>query len=103
MDATSLLKTAYDASTELGKLSLIISENEGRRFIEIASAMGWSLNRITSVIPRKGSPVERLMIELQKNRLSELCVENVLIIHEKGQHNYTAEYINLTKEFYLSM
>lgn len=83
-----------------GLFSVVIPYKEEKRLIELASKVGLSPNRILHVKGNPESPTKRSLIEFtfQKKdiELSELIIET-------SRHNYTEDYINLTKDFYLKM
>ncbi|SHG96992.1 tRNA1(Val) (adenine(37)-N6)-methyltransferase [Winogradskyella jejuensis] len=86
--------------SENGLFSVVIPFNEEKRFIELASKFNLFPSRILHVKGDSHSNIKRSLIEFsfQKRELSisELIIEN-------GRHNYTEDYINLTKDFYLKM
>ena len=75
---------------------------EGLRFKELAESYGLYVNKITSVRGKVDKPVERLLIEFQNNK-PENCEEDDLTLQIGGRHEYSEEYVNLTREFYLNM
>ena len=84
-----------------GRLAVILPYIEGLRFQEQAESYGLYCNKITEVYPKKGKPVERLLLEFSMEQ-KEL-VKKELIIQFDKRNDYTADYIALTKEFYLNM
>ena len=84
-----------------GRLAVILPYIEGLRFQEQAESYGLYCNRITEVHPKKGKPVERLLLEFSMEQ--KALVKEELIIQFDKRNDYTADYIALTKEFYLNM
>ena len=83
-----------------GLFSVIIPKKEEQQFIDLASKVNLFPKRILHVKGNHETKVNRSLIEFsfQKDSIqtSELIIEN-------GRHNYTEDYINLTKDFYLKM
>lgn len=87
-------------SKELGNFSVVIPFKEETNFIDIASKFKLYPNRILHVKGNPTSETKRSLIEFSF-RESDI-ITNVLII-ETERHQYTEDYINLTKDFYLKM
>ena len=86
--------------SEGGVFSVIIPFSEETKFIDLASESSLFPNRITHV---KGSPsadIKRSLIEFSFSKSNVIASK---LIIETARHNYTEDYINLTKDFYLKM
>lgn len=83
-----------------GIFSVIIPFKEEEHFISLASEVNLFPNRILHVKGSPSSEIKRSLIEFSFSN-SEL-ITNVLTI-ETSRHEYTTDYINLTKDFYLKM
>lgn len=83
-----------------GVFSVVIPFREEKQFIELASKVGLSPNRILHVKGNPDSLVKRSLIEFTFKKKN---VEFSELIIETSRHNYTEDYINLTKDFYLKM
>lgn len=83
-----------------GVFSVIIPFKEEETFIGLASKFKLFPNRILKVKGNPSSEIKRSLIEFSF-RESE-PITNSLII-ETSRHQYTEDYINLTKDFYLKM
>ncbi|ARV10042.1 tRNA (adenine-N(6)-)-methyltransferase [Winogradskyella sp. PC-19] len=85
---------------EGGVFSVVIPNKEEEKLVELASKVGLSPKRILHVKGNPEAEVKRSLIEFSFNdeelKTSELIIEN-------DRHNYTEDYINLTKDFYLKM
>ena len=81
-----------------GRLQLIMPYVEGNIFIADASKHGLYCNYILKIKPLPESEIRRLILTLSKTRKTP--VEKFLTI-EHGRHQFTDDYINLTKDFYL--
>ena len=90
-----------------GSLSVVLPVNEGNQLIELAPKYGFSLTHLTEVHPTPTTPPKRLLLQFVI-RNSQLNHSSLLISHssltiELARHQYTPEYIALTRDFYLKM
>ncbi len=95
-----LLVCAAHLLSEKGIFALILPKKEELEFIELASQSNLYPSRICSV---KGSPQseeKRVLMEFtfekKETSLTTLVIEN-------SRHNYTEDYIELVKDFYLKL
>jgi len=83
-----------------GTFCSIIPFKEEGEFIALASAVNLKANKICRVRGAKTSKVKRSLIEMSFResdvKISELIIEN-------SRHDYTVDYINMTRDFYLKM
>lgn len=86
--------------SEKGLFSLVIPYREEARFIELASITGLFPKRILHVSGNPKSEVKRSLIEFTFHKTE---TETSELIIETSRHQYTQDYINLTKDFYLKM
>ncbi|HZY26148.1 MAG TPA: tRNA (adenosine(37)-N6)-methyltransferase TrmM, partial [Bacteroidales bacterium] len=84
---------------EDGHLQLIMPYVEGTVFIADASRYGFYCNNILKIRPLPESEIRRLILTF--TRTKKIPVEKILTI-EHGRHQFTDDYINLTKDFYLN-
>jgi tRNA1Val (adenine37-N6)-methyltransferase len=94
-----LLTHTYRLSTEQGSLSVILPDAEAKIFCELAKEKGWYLTRQTVFKSRAFKPVERLLMEFEKNHGKDIEI-NELVLYEKDEV-WSLDYQMLTKEFYL--
>lgn len=83
-----------------GTFCTIIPFKEEDKFIALASKVNLKANKITHVKGSHTSETKRSLIEMSFSE-SEIKVNELVI--ENARHNYTNEYVNLTKDFYLKM
>lgn len=95
-----LLESASKLLSENGIFSVIIPYKEESHFTDIALKFGLNLNKILHVKGTPDSEVKRSLMAFSF-RESEIIKDRLTI--EVGRHEYTPEYINLTKDFYLKM
>ena len=82
-----------------GNLSLILPIVESDRFIALAEKQGLYLNKKCNVCPNPNKKSKRVLLEFSFKQ-NEILNEE-LIIETETRHQYTPEYISLTKDFYL--
>ena len=83
-----------------GKLCVVLPEEEGMSYINTAIENEWHLTKLTKVFPNPNKPVKRLLIEtsLTKHPLAE---DSITIETGLKRHDYTQEYMALTRAFYI--
>ena len=86
--------------SEKGLFTTIIPFNEERDFVLLAAKNNLFLNRVCRVQGNATSAVKRSLLEFS---FHEKDIEETSLIIEISRHQYTPEYINLTKDFYLKM
>ncbi len=83
-----------------GIFTVIIPFKEEQAFIELAKEVGMYPKRLTHVKGNPTSKIKRSLIAFGWERIAPAMDE---LIIEQQRHEYTAEYIQLTNEFYLKM
>jgi tRNA1Val (adenine37-N6)-methyltransferase len=86
--------------SDTGIFSLVIPHKEEAQFIDLASKVGLFLNRSLHVKGNAESEIKRSLLEFSFKEHKE---ESSVLIIETARHQYTEDYINLTKDFYLKM
>ncbi len=82
-----------------GRLQLVMPYVEGNIFIAEAYKYGLFCNSILKIRPLPSSDIRRLILKFSK--IQKKPSESFLTIEHGRRHEFTEEYINLTKEFYL--
>lgn len=96
-----LVEAADVLLSENGVLAVIIPFKEEETFIEIAEQYELFPIKITRV---KGTPTTEIIRSLLAFKRFELpALDSDELIIETSRHQYTPEYIELTKDFYLKM
>lgn len=95
-----LLNAVSILLSEEGVFSAIIPFKEEESFLAMAKSVGLYPKRITRVKGNMNSGVKRSLLGFRR---SSTDVEINELVIEKERHQYTREYINLTKNFYLKM
>lgn len=83
-----------------GKACFIIPYKEEQKFLFIAASVGLFPNKIVHVKGNSESKIIRSLLELS---FTKSDVYNTELIIETERHQYTQDYIELTRDFYLKM
>ncbi len=83
-----------------GQFAVIIPFSEENKFLEIARDVNLFPNRITHVHGTKNTAIKRSLMQFS---FSEGEVQENELVIEINRHEYTADYIELVKDFYLKM
>ena len=95
-----LIESASKLLSENGTFSVIIPFKEEKAFIDLASKVKLYPNTILHVKGNPTSEIKRSLISFSF-RESDIIIDELII--ETARHQYTEDYINLTKDFYLKM
>jgi len=87
--------------SENGIFAAIIPFKEEDRFLAIANEFELYPMQITRVKGTLTAEIKRSLLALSRNKIDTPLLDELII--EIGRHEYTPEYIALTKEFYLKM
>jgi tRNA1Val (adenine37-N6)-methyltransferase len=99
LSGDELLKGTSRLMAKGGRLQVIMPYVEGNIFIAEANEYGFFCNNILKIRPLPNSEIRRLILTFSRQRLK--TTEKFLTIEQGKRHEFTEEYINLTKEFYL--
>lgn len=100
LDHRMLLTCAADAITEEGFFCVVLPENIGQSFTELALSMGWYLRLRTDVAETELRLPHRVLLAFSPQEGE--CFSDRLIIRGSEQH-YSEDYTALTRAFYLFM
>lgn len=95
-----LIESTSHLLSDDGIFAVIIPRKEEENFIKIASEVNLFPNRICRVRGNETSEEKRSMLEFSFEKIS-VKIENLII--ETSRHDYTEDYKNLVKDFYLKM
>lgn len=98
---SDLIRKAQTLLSPSGRIALVLPYERQEEVKALASANHLYICRQTDVIPIHGAAPKRLLVELSATK-ENIKNRDALII-EEARHQYTPEYIALTKEFYLKM
>lgn len=100
MPFRQLLESVSELLAPEGKFSVVVPFSEEKEFIVLASKEHLYPNRILRV---KGTPQSEIKRSLLEFSFRETSVNPEELIIETSRHQYTEDYIALTKDFYLKM
>ncbi|WP_304248069.1 tRNA1(Val) (adenine(37)-N6)-methyltransferase [Parabacteroides gordonii] len=98
---SDLIREAQTLLSPSGRIALVLPYERQEEVKALASANHLYICRQTDVIPIPGAAPKRLLVELSATK-ENIKNRDTLTI-EEARHQYTPEYIALTKEFYLKM
>ena len=102
-----LIESASQLLSDNGLFSVIIPFKEEESFINIALKFNLFPNRLLRVKGNQSSETKRSLIEFYFHTVPASRQESdkkiTKLIIETNRHQYTQDYINLTKDFYLKM
>ncbi len=96
-----LVEAADLLLSENGIFAVIIPFKEEERFIDLCAEVELFPVKVTRVKGSHTTPIVRSLLAFKRYELSVLTADELVI--EINRHEYTDDYINLTKEFYLKM
>ncbi|CAN5415855.1 methyltransferase [soil metagenome] len=99
---SDLIAGAKKLLSKEGKFYVILPTKEGEHFREMAEEKGLHLRRITRVKTTPGKTEKRLLMQFGFTAKSQIS-ESELVIEKDNMNaqNYTEEYRELTKDYYL--
>jgi len=96
-----LIEAANLLLSENGIFAVIIPYKEEERFIDLCAEVELFPVKVTRVKGSHTTPIVRSLLAFKRYELSVLTADELVI--EISRHEYTDDYINLTKDFYLKM
>jgi len=96
-----LLKGVGEILDKSGKFALILPVSEGEKLLRMVNDYGLYLKRKTDVLPVAGKEVIRYLMEFSKVKDVEVQ-RSKLTIQDRVSREFTNEYKEITKEFYLN-
>jgi len=95
-----LISNAKKMLTPSGRLVVVLPFEEGKQFQFLATESNLQIVRQLAFYSRQGKPQERWLLEFGQETQS--FTPEVLILHGKGEE-WSADYKNLTRDFYLKL
>jgi tRNA1Val (adenine37-N6)-methyltransferase len=99
LTSEDLLEGVLRLMNEGGFLEVIMPYAEGNVFIAEAQAFGLYCNSILKIRPLPTSEIRRLILRFSKRQIK--VSEKILTIEQGKRYEFTEEYKNLTRDFYL--
>jgi tRNA1Val (adenine37-N6)-methyltransferase len=100
LSSAEILEASSKALSDDGNLQLILPYEEATLFITEAGLRGFYCNTIIKVKPNPSGNVIRMIMKFE--RIRKPVYEKFLTIETGTRHRYTEEYMEATKDFYLS-
>jgi tRNA1Val (adenine37-N6)-methyltransferase len=101
MPFEDLVEAADLLLSENGIFAVIIPYKEEERFIDLCAEVELFPVKVTRIKGSHSTPIVRSLLAFKRYELSVLTADELVI--EINRHEYTDDYINLTKDFYLKM
>lgn len=98
LEQIEILQIAEKLLCEDGRLAIIYPTEQAETFPEKAETFGFYCQRKLYVKSTLESPIKRILLELGK---SQVKYQETTLIIEIARHTYSAEFVDLIKEFYL--
>ena len=95
-----LVEKSHELLNENGELVLIVPSNEFETIQSLAEKFNFYISKLCWIKGNQQSLIKRLLIAISKRK--DILEENSLTI-ENSRHNYTEEYRDLCKDFYLKL
>jgi len=96
-----LIEAANVLLSENGIFAVIIPFKEEEKFIDLCAEVELFPVKVTRVKGTPTSEIKRSLLAFKRYELSVLTADELII--ETARHQYTEDYITLTKDFYLKM
>ncbi|MBD0830912.1 tRNA1(Val) (adenine(37)-N6)-methyltransferase [Aestuariibaculum sediminum] len=98
-----LIESVSKLLSETGKFCVVIPYKEENSFIDLASKVNLHPKKILHVKGTANSAIKRSLLNFSFGESIAEPIEKSELIIETQRHQYTEDYINLTKDFYLKM
>lgn len=95
-----LIRCAHKLLAENGSFCLILPADAQSEIEKLCCEYHLKVNRICHIKPTPDKPPKRILFSIA-HQAYPLQIEEI-IIEDKGRHQYSAEYKELTKDFYLA-
>ena len=96
-----LIENALKLLTTTGRICLILPVKEGRKCIEFAGSNNLFCTKQVTVYPKPNAEAKRLLLEFGMIKYDTI-IDN-LLIESEIRHEYSPEFSELVREFYLKL
>ena len=96
-----LLDNALLLLKPTGRISIILPVSEGLQCVDYATNIGLKCSKKVSVYPKPGALAKRLLLEF--DLFSTVCISSEITIEGTSRHQYTPEFTNIVKDYYLKL
>lgn len=94
-----LLRTSSELLNTNGRICIVVPANSKEKLEEIGEKHHLKINKAVYIHTTPKKQAKRVLLQLSSS--DDLYSEENLIIEEFGRHQYSKEYLNLTKDYYL--
>ena len=84
-----------------GCFCVILPGEQCEPFIHLANHADLHCRRCCAVLPNAGKPFKRVLLQFSPGDSSVACEHSQLIVETEIRHQYSAEFMRLTQDFYL--
>ncbi|MEI6754151.1 MAG: tRNA1(Val) (adenine(37)-N6)-methyltransferase [Paludibacter sp.] len=95
-----LIENAMKILSPIGRISLILPLNEGIECIRIAKSLRLFCSKRVNVYPKRNGEIKRLLLEF---KTAQAETEVTPLIIEESRHQYSAEFTEIAKDYYLKL
>lgn len=99
LSKTELLEGVNMLLDKSGKFCIILPSDQENLFVETALEYSLYCSRKCYIKPVSEIPPKRVILEFIRDKC--LCLVSEIVVETNKRHIYTADYLTLTKEFYL--
>lgn len=97
---TDLLESAKRMLADDGRFCVILPADSQSEIEQLCAKMDLCIAKKCNILPTPHKPAKRLMYSIAKQQIS--TVSETIVVESHGRHQYSEEYKNLTKDFYLA-
>ncbi|PAJ72989.1 hypothetical protein CJF42_18195 [Pseudoalteromonas sp. NBT06-2] len=95
----TLIQKFCNITHDKGRLALVLPFDALKEIELLVNEFDLCISKLVYIFTKKNKPAKRILIELHK--INTQCERSELFIHDNGE--YSQDFINLTKDFYLKM
>ena len=101
LNPTDLFMYASELLKSTGRLAMIFPTTEKEIFMKAAKSAGFYVSEIVSVYPQPNCEAIRLMVNFRKTESDNIIESDFMIEKSAKRHDYSVEYKELTKNYFL--
>jgi tRNA1Val (adenine37-N6)-methyltransferase len=96
-----LLNNSLTILKPTGRICIILPVNEGLTSVEYAASIGLHCTKQVTVFPKPGAAAKRFLLEFSPQFTA--CENSEIIIESDVRHQYSSEFKDLAKDYYLKL
>jgi tRNA1Val (adenine37-N6)-methyltransferase len=101
LSSADLISAVRRLITPGGDFCIILPAEQRDAFVGLASQGDLHCSRCCHVLPNAGKPAKRVLLQFCPSPPSSSYERSVLIVESETRHAYSAEFMQLTRDFYL--